>query len=36
MSGVEEFWPKHLAAIEAEDMTTKDYAEREDLSVHML
>ncbi len=36
MSGVEEFWPKHLAAIEAEDMTTKDYAEREDLSVHMM
>ena len=36
MSGVEEFWRRHLAAIEAEDITTKAYAEREGLSVHML
>jgi transposase-like protein len=36
MSSVEEFWRKHLAAIEVEDITTKAYAEREGLSVHML
>ncbi len=36
MSGMDEFWRGHLAAIEVEEITTKAYAEREGLAVHKL
>lgn len=36
MSEQSQFWLSHLSAIEAEDITTKAYAEREGLSVKAL
>lgn len=36
MTSKERYWAEHLAAIAAEDITTKAYAEREQLSVTAL
>lgn len=36
MASVAETWSRHLAAIEAEGITTRAYAEREGLSVASL